>query len=328
MQTRTWLAAVAGVLVGLACVRGDEPGGGELIRTRYAWQAGMTTYYRCTTKSESRFGEGDRARVSNGLSAYMMRQEVYGVKSDGTARLAITLTRVRTESQVQKGEVKVFDSAEPEKGGDQIEARVYGAIVGKMFVVEMTPEGRTLRQEGVSEMFEAILKDPALKDSPVKDALRKSLDQLIANMSNSEGLIPSPGHRVGEEWTVEKKAMSMPMLRGSGGPTVFKLASVENVNGSRVATIGMTGNQDIKPAEGADGDAGMRMTMSMKTTGSTEFDLDRGRLIRSETITHVTGNTASPDPRSGKMVSTATESKITMVTELVGPEDGLVARKP
>ncbi len=76
-----------------------------------------------------------------------MTWEVVDVAADGTATLHQTVDRVRMEVTLpQAGQPPVkFDTQQPDKTpGAEVPAKIFGAMVGKPFVVKVTPTGKVL----------------------------------------------------------------------------------------------------------------------------------------------------------------------------------------
>lgn len=346
MNTRVFTFLMAALLCLAASARGDEPGTGETFKKRYIWQPGMTTYYRHTSTSESSTSADDREPPAKSTTTMLVRQEVYSVKDDGTGRVAITLTQVRNESTDRKGDKRIFDSREPDKS-DPDARKVYGAMAGRTFIMEITPDGRMLRMEGVQEMVDAMfgsmgeLKEVATQ--PMMQKMRKSMEETISQAS-AIGVAAQPqGRRIGEEWTNETNTPAM-MFGEMTGKTVYKLESVDTVDGRRIMTTRSTGERKMKPApepssaqKPTPGEFRVpfpKMQGQAVASGVEVFDLDRGRLIRSEDFQDMTGSMTITMPditgrdRNAKKTEThPMKSKSSTVIELVRPEDPLIPDK-
>jgi hypothetical protein len=336
---------VVGVVAGVA--RGQEPG--EVIRPRYVWQAGMTMYYRTVMTSDTTVGEGSDVRPSHDVTAMLTRKEVYSVKDDGTGRIAMTVVRVRKEDE-KGGKKEVYDSGAVgalAKGMDERMGKMWGAIVGRTIIVEITPEGRMIRQEGMSEMVDAMMgsleeagDSAALKESMakmrevMKDGFKQSLEQMLPGVPGLSGAEPGAGHRVGEEWTSEKGG-NLPIFGGMKSRMVNKIESVERVDGRRIVTTISKGSQDSKDDKGKDPAKGampfpVQADMHWERSMIDVFDLDRGRSVRNEATVKASGTITFALPEIGGKGSAAKDetkkmlSAMRTVTELVGPEDAIL----
>lgn len=346
MNTRICTMLMAVLLCLSVTARGDEPAAGEVFKKRYIWQPGTTTYYRHSSISESSTSADDQEPATKSITTMLVRQEVYSVKDDGTGRVAITLKQVHHEGTDSKGTSRVFDSREPDKS-DPDTRKVYGALAGRTFIMEITPDGRMVRMEGVQEMVDAMfgsldeLKEVATQ--PMMQKMRKSMEETISQAS-AIGLAAQPqGRRIGEEWTNETNAPAM-MFGEMTGKTVYKLESVDTVDGRRIMTTRSTGERKMKPApepspaqKPTPGEFSVpfpRMQGQAVASGIEVFDLNRGRLIRSEDSQDMTGSMTitMPDITGRDRTAMKTEtrplrSKSITVIELVRPEDPLVPEK-
>lgn len=331
MIKRMMTAVVIVAAVFASSGRADDPGGGEVITPRYVWQAGMTTYYRHVVASDGTIG----AMKVRSMTATLYRQEVYSVKDDGTGRVAMTVIRVRKEEGTPTGGTKVYDSRAPEETADEMERKLNGAMVGRTIIAEFTPDGRMVRQEGMEEALDSILKSLDAKGTPLEpmlEGLRKSFGEMASEMTTWGGVSPGPGHRVNEEWTSETDR-TMPMLGSVKDRTVRTIESVRMVDGRRIVTTSLRGEGGMKSAKSKDSKDGAApafsagMDVSTTTTGSEVFDLDRGRLIRSESVASMTGSVSMPAMGGEERKSMKIENTSRTVIELVGPEDPLVPEK-
>jgi len=319
------LTLLCGVCVAGAAAFADEPTKGDPITLRYVWQPGTTTYHRMTMSVETKIKSGETDLLIRQHTTMLERSEVYSVRDDGTGRIAMTMTRIRAESEDPFQGKTVFDSASPTDDKPLAMSSVFGALVGKTLIMEITPEHRVLHVQGGDEVADAAAARLSSKDPAAADRMRQLTNRFLQGLGGSADALPSQSHRVGEEWTEERSEVDVPMGGDASVSMKSKIESVEVVSGHRIATLSMRGEVHVKmaPKDGGSPNApgpSIGGAMTLKMQGLKLFDLDRGRLVRME-MRSTGGSLDSPGADGSKPGAGSMEMKMMQMVELVGPED-------
>ncbi len=176
-----------------------------------------------------------------------MTWEVAEVAADGSATMNQTIDRVRMEMTLPQGPAIKYDTESPDKApGTEMLAKMFDAMVGKPFVLRVTPLGTVEDFKAPAGMLEA------LKNSPMAQAggmfSEDGLKQMI-----SQSMLPLPEKAVSEGTTWEKKAeVQTPPFGKQMTTTEYKFVGPQDRDGKKLDRIDVALDMKIEPAEGAE----------------------------------------------------------------------------
>lgn len=172
------------------------------------------TSYNCVMETEQEIvqtvNDEDRRLSQEMLQSW--RYDVVGISDDGDFELRLTYTRIKI-TQNYGFQSSKYDSDSPP---DYIEPfmRGYGALVGSELLITITPKGQITGIDGADSLFDSVIAELDLPDSPRKDemidamrgqfgenAVRQSIEQIF-------GFFPPSPVETGQKWTSEKETTS------------------------------------------------------------------------------------------------------------------------
>ena len=199
-----------------------------------------------------------------------MTWEVKSVGDDGTATMNQTIDRVRMEMVLpQAGQPPIkYDSQQKEKApGTEMLARIFEIMIGKPFVLRVTPLGKVLDLSAPADLV-AALKGA----SPQQMGGLFSEDGLKQMISQS--MMPLPEEDVAEGATWEKSAeMNTPPFGKQVTTTEYKFVGPEARDGRNLDKIDVA--LDMKFEAGGDTQAKLKLKDN-KASGEIYWDNDTG----------------------------------------------------
>ena len=261
--------------------------------------AGMATRAQADTELRWKFKKGEKTRyemkmeltqdTKAGDMPFQVRMnqtmdmtwEVTDVGDDGTATMNQTIDRVRMEltlPQAGQGPIK-YDSQQQEKApGTEMLAKIFDAMVGKPFVIKVTPLGKVVDLKTP----EAIL--AAFKGMPAGQGGMFSEDGLKQMISQSMLPMPEEPVAVGKTW--EKTAETQAPPFGKQITTSeYKFAGEEEVDGKKVDKIDLTLDMKFE----ASADAKARFKFKDNTSGGQVlWDNTAGQPVESQITSKMT----------------------------------------
>jgi hypothetical protein len=237
-----------------------------------------------STRMESPMGEITSTQTTR------IRHEVVRVARDGAADLRVTQEALRVVQDGPMGRQE-FDSeagVEPDDPG----MRFLSMLTGRSFEMTLAPDGEVRRVAGMDALVNDIMA-PIMEQSPemaeqIRDMLENMFDEERWRALMQQGIQTVPTGRVapGAEWSWE---FELDLAFGTSRANyAYRLEDVVARDGRRVARIGMSGSiGDIEIA--ADNPMAALMEVSAgAVTGTMEFDVDRGVLLRASSISTMT----------------------------------------
>jgi hypothetical protein len=212
---------------------------------RWKFKQGDKTQYEMKMEMTQDTKAGD-APVQAKMSQVMdMTWEVKSVADDGTATLHQTIDRIRMEMTMPTGagaDFK-FDSQNPEQ--DKVPpgiAKTFAAMVGKPFVLTVTPQGEVKDLKSPEGMV-AALKGSAIGGAVTEDSLKQMI---------SQSMMPFPAEAVSKGSTWEKSAeLPAPPFGKQLTKTEYKFAGEETRDGKKFDKIDVTLDAKFETSENA-----------------------------------------------------------------------------
>ncbi|HEX9699380.1 MAG TPA: DUF6263 family protein [Acidobacteriota bacterium] len=200
--------------------------------------------------------------------------------ADGESRVRLTFERLRATIRTPMGTMAV-DSDDP-AASSRPGLEGLAAIAGSSYVMVLGPNGEVRAIEGLDQVRQQLA---GATDNPMAAALLSQglSDEGIRN-NWEQGLFrafPADPVEPGSTWE-HTANIQTPMPGAMDMSTTYTLESIEDRDGIIVAVISNVGTVDIAP--GAAMPAVMELG-TMATTGTTEFDVNRGVLLRSQATT-------------------------------------------
>ena len=180
----------------------------ESVDLRLNLQTGSS--YSCVMETEQEIMQtvNDQERKLGQDMLQSWRYDVIGKDDKGDFELRQTYTRIRIR-QNYGFQTSEYDSDSPPEYIEPF-MRGYGALIGSQLQITITPKGKVTKIEGVDSLFENIIAELDLPDSPRKDeiidnlrgqfgetAIRQSLEQIF-------GFFPQSTVEKNQNWTSEK----------------------------------------------------------------------------------------------------------------------------
>jgi hypothetical protein len=200
--------------------------------------------------------------------------------SDGETRVRLTTERLRATISTPMGTM-AMDSDDPAASfGPGLEG--LAGIAGSSFILVLDPSGEIRAVEGLEQVRQRIA---GATGNPMASALlSQSLSDEGVRNNWEQGLFhafPADPVEPGSTWE-HTANIQAPMPGAMSMSTTYTLESIEDRDGIIVAVISNVGSIDIAP--GAAMPAVMQLG-TMATTGTSEFDVNRGVLLRSQATT-------------------------------------------
>ena len=200
--------------------------------------------------------------------------------ADGESRVQLTFERLRATISTPMGTMAV-DSDDPAASA-RPGLEGLAAIAGSSYVMVLGPNGEIRAIEGLDQVRQQIA---GATDNPMAAAmLSQSLSDEGIRNNWERGLFrafPADPVEPGSTWE-HTASIQVPMPGAMDMSTTYTLESIEDRDGVIVAVISNVGSVDME--SGAAMPAVMELG-TMATTGTTEFDVNRGVLLRSQATT-------------------------------------------
>jgi DNA-directed RNA polymerase subunit RPC12/RpoP len=81
--------------------------------------------------------------------------EVEQVDANSVTSLKVTYLRINAISKTVQGQSE-YDSGKPDTVGDNVFGPIFSALIGRSFIVKVTPEGKIVKIEGLAEMYQQM----------------------------------------------------------------------------------------------------------------------------------------------------------------------------
>jgi len=207
-----------------------------------------------------------------------MRWKVLEVADNGDATIEATTERMRGTVTSPAGSTS-FDSASEELPDDPT-VRLLTAQAGLTFQFVVAPKGDVVSIRGAEQMRDAALQAiPEEQRAMVAPMLEEMFtDEAMENMlGQSFQSFPEEPVGPGDTWD-RSMSMKLPMLGTMTTAMTMTLDRFEERGGSTIAVIGWTGATELEPDPESRLPGQFDLT-SAQTTGTTEFDVDRGLIL-------------------------------------------------
>jgi len=214
---------------------------------RWKFKAGDKTRYEMRMELTQDTKAGDMPFQVRMNQTMDMTWEVTEVGDDGTATMNQTIDRVRMELTLpQAGQAPIkYDSQQPEKApGTEMLTKIFDAMVGKPFVIKVTPLGKVVDLKTP----EAIL--AAFKNMPGAQGGMFSEDGLKQMISQSMLPLPEEAVTVGKTWEKTAETQAPPFGK-QVTKSEYKFAGEEEVDGKKLDKIDLTLDVKIEMGEEA-----------------------------------------------------------------------------
>jgi hypothetical protein len=149
------------VLFGLAWTGMNSVSLAQTPGWRFHWQTGQVLTYRVeqlTTASETLGDKKDESKTKLNL---VKRWQVQGVDGAGVATLQLSLSAMRMETTTPRGDVLVFDSADPDKSEKNLKEQLSQFVGQPLAVLRIDAKGKVVEVKksefGPASRFESQL---------------------------------------------------------------------------------------------------------------------------------------------------------------------------
>jgi len=198
--------AMAAGLLAAPALAADAPAKGEKVQLRLHLEKGKTYRIKMAIQQEiTQTIQGNKMDIAQTMGMEYTF-DVSEVKDDGTMTVKVTYRTVQMKMDGPTGKVD-YDSSDPP---DEIPkaARGLAALVGQSFTLDLTPQGRVTRVEGIDAVLANMIQKLDLPDGAMKTmmesqlkkqfgdkAMRETMEQLMA-------MYPAKPVGIGDSWTM------------------------------------------------------------------------------------------------------------------------------
>lgn len=294
LRSRTRAKGSTAALLALVVLAGAVPGHAQEVQLRWQFQEGEELTYRQTQTSHTTGAMGDVTQTQETV----MRQDILRVAGDGAADLRVTYEAIRTVQEGPMGRQE-FDSRtddEPDEPGAAIMAR----LVGTTFEMTMGPGGEIRAVSGLAEVLETMLEAATAEAPPqaagqVRDMLEGMFgeERMEAMMQQGMHVLPADAVAPGAEWSHDLE-LTLPIGIASSTYT-YRLDDVVEEGGRTIAKLGLTGTLGAIEPPPDNPMAGMLEVSGGDISGTVDFDVDRGVMLRASTSTVMSMSTMGRD---------------------------------
>jgi hypothetical protein len=250
---------------------------GQQVTLRWQFEPGESLVYRMNMSQESELPNGMGVAVVEMTTT--MRWEVLEVSDEGNATVRVTTERVQMRMDGPMGNMTA-DSASETPPNDPVGQMVTG-LAGVSYTLVFDSSGQLKEVTNLDELREQLAaaggSNPAVGQALEQFASEDGIKDTMAR-----GMLAFPDGPVGpgDTWDYDYD-MQMPMLGTMSIEMVMTLNGTEDRDGSRIALIDSTGTMAFLPDDNPQNPAaGMMDLADAALTGTMEWDVDRGRLIR------------------------------------------------
>lgn len=271
MKNKFLSLAIFALIAGSGCALAQN------VSIRWVFEEGTELIYRTTVSTTTEMPGGQGMMIQEIVTTQTWN--VLDVAANGDATVRITTDRVQMDMDGPMGNMSIDSDSDQEQTNPQL--RVATAQAGTSYTLVISSDGQIKDVQGIEEMLvrmrEALSPDvAAMFDQTMGQFFTP--ESMKGVFQNSFGSFPAEPIDPTDTWEFTF-SLSLPMLGGMTTTTTSTLDRIED-RGSRVAIISSTGVMQI--AGEADGPlAGMLQIDKAVMTGNTEFDVDRGRLLKS-----------------------------------------------
>jgi hypothetical protein len=174
-----------------------------------------------------------------------MTWEVTDVAADGSATLSQTIDRVRMEMTLpQAGQPPMkYDSQQESKApGTETLAKIFDAMIGKPFIMKVSPLGKVSDMQAPDGMVQAFKNMPA-GGMFSEDGLKQMIGQSMMPL-------PEEAVAVGKTWD-QSAEMETPPFGKQVTTTQYKFGGEEEVDGKKFDKIDVAMDVKLEPSEDA-----------------------------------------------------------------------------
>lgn len=275
---------LSAIVVLIATGVAHAAGTGQQVEPRWKFDEGQRLVYRMSNTSETEMPNNMGVMVSETIITTAW--EVLEVDGNGGATVRVANERMQMNMQSAMGSVQV-DSADEAPAGDPM-TRALTGMAGTSYTLVFDADGKIQEVRGLEEMRDRLVEASGGAANPMASQIFDQIasEEGIKNMMQ-QGFAAFPDEPVapGDSWDMSFD-MAMPMIGTMSTTTTLTLNRVEQRDASRVAVIDMSSAMVVTPPEDPDSPAaGMMELGDVSATGTMEWDLDGGHLLRSTQVT-------------------------------------------
>ena len=256
----------------------------------------------------------DQNQTSTNTTEY--EYHVTELLSDGRIKWEMSMTRFIIESDDMQGNVKAFDTQDPDRDTSDKQVQLYDKMVGVPMYMTSKQDGQILEFSGANALFDKIMQ--AFKDKPEMASMANSIKKtfgdsaMLESVRNMWGYLPAKPVRVGDKWrTIREQSGIMSQTTES----VYKLKSRD----AHTATIATKSTSKPTPGKSSGWDMGgikIEYDLSGGGSGSTIVTQPDGILMSGKHSVTMKGMMYMSGDKIDKMDVPIT-IKVTVLTELI-----------
>jgi len=227
---------------------------------------------------------GGQEMTINTKMQFEFTQSVKSINAKGEFELENEYSRIIVTMDVM-GQNISYDSDKKDEPGTEVSKMLSGPfskIIGKKFLVVLTPKGKVVEIKGFKQIIETLSKGSS--DPNSKKMIEEMLDEhkLSSSFESSYHMFPENSVKVGESWSQRNTIETMFPVDIA---TTYTLKEVNN----GVAKIIMTGDFTIKKDDYESKGLTMKINFSGKYNGFYDVDINSGISNRVELNMPMTG---------------------------------------
>lgn len=227
---------------------------------------------------------GGQEMTINTKMQFEFTQSVKAINAKGEFELENEYSHIIVTMDVMGQTIK-YDSDKKDESESEVAKMLSGSfskILGKKFLVVLTPKGKVVEIKGFKQIMESLSK--GTQDPNSKKMIEEMLDEhkLSSSFESYYHLFPENSVKVGDSWTQKNTVESMFPIDIA---TTYTLKEVNN----GVAKIIMTGDFTIKKDDYGSKGMTMKINFSGKYNGFYDVDVNSGISNRAEINMPMTG---------------------------------------
>jgi hypothetical protein len=251
-------------------------------KLRWKFTKGQKTSYEISMDMTQDIKGGDLPLSMKIKQMMNMTWDVKDVADNGTATLNQTIDRVRIElsmSGANQEPIKYDSDAKDKPAGTEMMSRMYDAMIGKPFVLKMTPLGKVVDFKAPETVLAAF------KNSPMPGGGNMFSEDGLKQMI-SQTLPPLPEEAVSEGTTWKQSSeMQAPPFGKQIMKTQYTYAGPAEIDGKKVDKIDVSMDLKIEPA----GESQTKIRLKdAEAGGEILWDNSAGRPVESQITSSIT----------------------------------------
>lgn len=319
---------------GYRYVKSPEIDKSEPVEIRLKFSEGSARFVETDTNVDQLIKSGDQT-VSQKIHSTNCLRYVARKNNGDAATLELQFDRMAMELTAPVVGTMTYDSDVKSPSANAMFRQIFEPMLHKPMAMEVTPNGVVKSFSGMNEIRDEVTKHA--QGNMFWAQMQNAFSDTAAKIEYGEAryqFVPSKPVAVGDSWTVERER-EMPGLGNKAlNKTTYTLSDLkwsedDRQHHYRVAVIEFKGTVEAeKDSDASPGANSMPKIHSGTMRGTIWFDLDRGRIIRSERESSSKLTTVSPRGPLDVDVTSTEKSRVLSKEQRASQRERHSATKP